>query len=204
MGFSCKPCGTNYFLALVVLAVTASAEPITFTFTARGRGELGTTVFSDALATVTATGDTSGVFELPTPKFHPDTFDIVPTQLSIDISGVGAADFTGTGFFGGHGYVFDDQSDSVAGFGIDQDFTDIHNSAFASYGLTTSLGAVTGVNLIIIQEATTLGDVIFTTDVPGNFSAQVGQVVPEPRMLLPLFVAFTVTILSSRRLGKSR
>lgn len=174
-------------ILLVGLSIRVSANPITYTFTATGSGSIGATDFANALATVTAIGDTSAVFTDP-PTFPVNTFFIVPTAFTISISGVGTAAFTGSGTVGGNGYVFDNQSVPFAGFGIEHDDgTTPQGAPYGTYALNTSIGPLPGVNIFFSTEATTLGSLNFTTSAPGTFTATEGAATsPEPTSLVLL------------------
>ena len=173
---------SNSWSCLLVLLVgsvtTASANSIAFTFTSTGTGTLGAISFTDASLTVTAIGDTSAIFVQPT-----NDFILVPTTLTVSILGVGTADFTGAGVFGGKGYVFDNEPAHAAGFGIEGDSGTIGDSLFGIYTLSTSIGPVSGVIIRFSNEATTLGLLTFTPTALGTFTA---SAVPEPTSLLLL------------------
>ena len=175
-----------WLLVLVAFATTASASSITYTFTTTGSGTIGAINFTNALATVTGVGDTSAIFIGAVPPFSPNTFIIDPTLFSINISisGVGRATFTGTGYFGGHGYIFDSQTHAAAGFGIESDRDDFSSSLFTTYALATSIGPLAGSQMSFTGEATSLGLLTFTATANGTFTAVVGSaVVPEPSSL---------------------
>ena len=74
----------------LAFSVAASAGTVTYLFTTTGSGTIGADSFTDALATVTAVGDTSSIF-----IWQPGIYVVVPTQFSINIAGVGTASFTG-------------------------------------------------------------------------------------------------------------
>ncbi|MGO9260290.1 MAG: PEP-CTERM sorting domain-containing protein [Bryobacteraceae bacterium] len=188
-----------------VAAPTARASAVTYTFTATGSGTIGTTNFTDASVTVTAIGDTSTIFEAVSPPFSPDTF-FDPTQVSVSISGVGTANFTGSGYIDGYGplangYVFDNQTETLAGFGIESDNSDTGNPVFATYNLSTSIGPISGVSMDFISEATTLGALTLTTVTPGTFTAAVSSS-PEPSTLALLGVG--IAFLGLCKLGNQR
>jgi hypothetical protein len=181
-------------LVLVAFATTASADPITYTFTTTGSGTIGAINFTNALATVTGVGDTSAIFS-PT-VLPPNNFAIDPTVFSISISGVGTATFTGTNMFiGGHGYIFDNQNNTTAGFGIEGDDDDILNSLFATYALATSIGPLAGSRMSFTSEATSLGSLTFTPTANGTFKA---VVVPEPPGLTLILLGALLTAFWAR------
>ncbi len=196
-------------LAILSLALGAaalcSASPITYTFTTTGSGTIGATSFTNALATVTGVGDTSAIFIAPAPPFSPDTFVIDPPLFSITISGVGTATFSGTSpTLGGHGYIFDNQTNTVAGFGIESDHDDIsNNSSFATYALATSIGPLAGSRMSFTGEATSLGSLTFTPTANGTFTAAVGPAgAPEPSSLFLLLGGLGLIMTRWRRAAR--
>jgi hypothetical protein len=82
---------------LVVLAVTgilgaiASAAPITYTLSTTATGTLDTLPFTDALVSVTLTGDTSNVTAGPPP--FTDVL-VNPGSAIVSVSGIGTGTFT--------------------------------------------------------------------------------------------------------------
>jgi hypothetical protein len=164
-------------LTLLTLALGAAslcwANPIRYTFTTTGSGTIGAKHFTNALATVTGIGNTSTITMAHTPPFAPNTFDILPTLFGITIAGVGTATFTGKGYFGGHGYIFDNQTDAVAGFGIESDDDFVSNSLFTTYALATSIGPLAGSDMFFRGEATSLGLLKFMPTASGTFTAVV-------------------------------
>jgi len=180
-------------------ATTLRAAAVTYTFTATGSGTIGTTGFTNALVTITAIGDTSTVAEAPQPTFPPNVFFNAPPQFNVSISGVGTATFTGTNsFFGGHGYVFDNENSSFAGFGVESDHGDISNSAFATYDLRSSIGPLSGVSMSFSNEATSLGSLSLTTVTDGTFTAVVSSA-PEPATAGMAALALAVAALIRRK-----
>src|SRR5262249_46820073 len=70
---------------------SAWARPITYTFTGTGSGSLGANSFTAAAFTITALADTSQVV------VRNPFFTYVPTSsATIDVSGIGSANFTGS------------------------------------------------------------------------------------------------------------
>jgi len=84
--------GKGLLLALT-FSLAASAAPITYTLTTTAWGTLGASSFTDALVTVTLTGDTSNV----TPGTGLITGALVnPGSATVSIFGLGAVTFTGS------------------------------------------------------------------------------------------------------------
>jgi len=163
----------------VGLATVASAAPVSFTFTATGSGTLGASSFTDALATVTANGDTTTISNFGAALI------IVPTEFNISIAGLGTADFTGTGFFGGHGYVYALPGSSIVGFGTDSDRGGASGAALAGFDLTSVVGPVPNATMTFSGDATSLGSLTFAMGTAGTFSASTASS-PEPASLFLL------------------
>lgn len=126
------------------------AVPITYTVAATGTGSLGASTFTNALVTITLTGDTSGV--TGTGPF----FNAGPT--TVNVAGIGTATFTNLI------QVFDNLA-GVAGiedFGVNLDILDTSNAAFTSYDLKSAIGPLSGSSLFN-------PGALFPTDL-GNFS----------------------------------
>jgi hypothetical protein len=115
--------------------ITAQANPVTFSFTGEGSGNLDGTVFTNAAFEVLIWGDTYNI-EV-TPSFH----SISDLSGTIDISGLGVGSFVNPL------YVFNNQENQVVGFGnsIQLDLIDlfISNVGLDTYDLTTSFGPIT-------------------------------------------------------------
>lgn len=180
---------------LVVLAATgilggiASAAPITYTLTTTATGTLGASPFTDALVSVTLTGDTSNVTAGP-----PPFTDVVvnPGSATVSVSGLGTGTFTDsivivdtlsdTAILGGPGVLI---LDNTSGTGILLQT----GSVFTSYYLQSSLGPITGTGGVASGSHMTP---IFPTTA-GNLTWAVGQslgtstftasTVPEPTSL---------------------
>jgi hypothetical protein len=123
-----------------VLTDKGRAGSITYTEQGVATGSLGTTPFTNALVTISVTGDTANVFES---QMFPTEFTNITGTAKLTIGGIpGTAMLTS-----GNVSVFVTQegSPSVAGFG-DGDFTILinSNSSFATYGLKTSIGPLSG------------------------------------------------------------
>ena len=102
----------KHFLVAAVLSVgliihPAGATPITYTFRGTASGTLDATSFTNALLTVTATGDTSAVFA--NCFGNPGIFCFNPSPATITIGGIGSMTVTGPT------YIFDNNNSGVAG-----------------------------------------------------------------------------------------
>ncbi len=172
---------TMLLVASVVLP--ANADPVTYFFTGTANGTLNGVGFSGALLTVTAAGDTgnvtsnAGIFQI-------DTF----SSVQIFISGFGTMDVLGTS------YVFDNNTNAVAGFGNENlvhccDVIQVYDPAFALYDLKSSIGpignAVDPSTGDWINMGTSLGSLTVTDYRDYSFTATVGTI-PEPSSLLLL------------------
>jgi hypothetical protein len=170
-------------LALLMGASFSSAATITFTESAIANGSLGSNSFTDALITLTATGNTSDVTESPTGFFRLD----VP-EISIDIAGLGNATYTG-----GQVFSCEDNSclstppypDAAAGFSplpIGHDILDTIDEGFNTYNLATSIGPIASSSLInpSFPFATNRGAFEIASAGEATFTASVGTATPEP------------------------
>jgi hypothetical protein len=169
---------------LLFAAASVKAEPITFTFTSTGGGSLGATTFTGALLTVRATGDTDSV--TTEPGLPSNVLFLVISQFDINIAGVGSAITTGSGYFGGGGYVFDNQGNSTTGFGIGSDNLDLVSPQFATYGLNSSIGPISGAQIHFFNAGTTSGALTFSSTAAGTFDVVATgptAVTPEPSTL---------------------
>jgi hypothetical protein len=165
------------FLGLALLAGSASALPIEMTITATGSGTIGASSFTDASFTLHLDGDTADRRTV----LDPDIDDIPLTSASIEIAGVGTAQFTiPTRVFVARGGP---PSAAAAGFALESgnDILDIDNPAFDTWDMTTSIGPASNANLYPLFQAvdlpTTLGELDFSAYSNGTFTA---AVMPEP------------------------
>jgi hypothetical protein len=114
-------------LAIGLLSVPyrAQATPITYTDTVTGTGALGALPFTNALVTISLTGDTSTVFGDPVPRDF--------GSATVNVFGVGTATFTDPLM-----WAIDNQANQLAGIA---DVTaglfllGTRNGAFALYDL---------------------------------------------------------------------
>jgi hypothetical protein len=168
-------------LALVCCATLAQASPIIYTEQATGSGSLGPSVFSNALVTITFTGDTINVQQLPF------GFSNGVGTSTVNISGIGTAVFTNTMqvFVGPQ-----NNGPLPPAAGIAQNYGPIGdvlitvNPVFASYDLSTPIGPITGppsFDASIPITPTNLGDFSLTSAGNSTFTATTGVApVPEP------------------------
>jgi hypothetical protein len=172
------------FLVALVLGVTAraaNATPITYTESGVATGSLDGVAFRDALVTITLTGDTTGATGGP-------GFFTNAGPATVNVAGFSPATLLGSII------VFDNTSTPGAGI---EDLTaggDILDTlldpAFATYGLTTSLGPITGPAAFNPGKvfSTTSGNFIITAVTTSTFTAVTAAPtpVPEPTSLLLL------------------
>lgn len=153
----------------------AEAVPITYTEQVTATGSLGSSIFTNALVTITFTGDTNNVY---TPVFGALAKSAGTTVVAV--AGLGTATFTDSMA------VFDTPSNNGAGiadFTASSDVLDIMNTAFATYDLRTSIGPLLGNTTIFPTNAfnTTQGAFdLSSVSASGVFSA---SIVPEPNSL---------------------
>jgi len=143
------------------------ATPITYTESATVSGTLGGTPFSNAMITITGTGDTTGVF-------NDGNFRNNLSPVSFSISGDGSGTFTDAI------QVFDNPTFSpTAAAGFDDitlgqpSILDTFDSAFGAYNLTTAIGPITGPPFINpgLAFATTAGALVLNTSGNSTFTA---------------------------------
>jgi len=170
------------FLSMMVaFCVVGSAGPITYVEQGSESGSLGGVSFTNALVTITVTGDTGMVL---TPIGSPGLFEDLGTA-TVSVAGIGTATFTD------QMEAFDSQTVDWAGIS-DHSHSDLItlvtvNPLFASYTLATGIGPVSGSTMINSAQSfpTTAGSLILNS-VTGNstFSATV----PEPGSFVSLAI----------------
>ena len=167
-------------IGLLSLAHQAQATPITYTDTVTGTGALGALPFTNALVTISLTGDTSTVFGDPIPRDF--------GSATVNVSGVGTATFTDPLM-----WAIDNQANQLAGIA---DVTaglcllGTRNGAFALYDLRSFIGPISGAVAFNSGALfpTTLGNFALNT-VAGNTSTfaavpAVTAAVPEPASVI--------------------
>ncbi len=190
----------NALKLLVMLSfagLAASASPIAFTESTTGSGTLGSNSFTNALITVSLVGDSSNVI-----ASQGGLFLRIPGTITINVSGLGAATISGN--------VFVSQAPNpsfpsgiAAGFFASGSgsILDTYNNAFASYGLASPIGPLTGAPFFRpdLTFATSLGGLNITSAGTATFSA---TAVPEPAsglLTLAGLGIFVRLVLSSNR-----
>ena len=187
--------------ALVLGGSRARALPIEVTITATGSGTIGATPFTDAPFTLRLIGDTAA-----RRTFSPEVSDIALTSASIEIAGVGTAQFTGpTRVFGFRGNALYPPAGGFSRAGdAGVDILDVHGAAFATWDMTTDIGPVFDADLSdalpqAVNLGTTLGQLDFTAYANGTFTAHV----PEPTAAAGIG-ALALAAMTARRARRPR
>lgn len=171
----------------------ANADAITYTESGTATGSIGLTNFTDVLVTITFAGDTSNV----------------TGASGLFTNSVGTATITILGItyaFTDSLYVFDNQPFSVVGIAdsaLPSDILDtINSSAFSTYGLTTSIGPVTGTSGFNrgTDYGTSAGNLVFgDMSATSTFTATgPAAAVPEPSSLVLLGAAIAGLLMLRR------
>lgn len=153
-------------------ALAAHADTITYTESAIGSGSLGKMDFTNALITITATGDTSSVVNVGSIFII-----ILPTELTVE--GIGSTMFTDIIQFVSNNTAEDaGVGDNTNGDGVM--FT--RNSVFGSYDLQTGIAATSGPAGYDSSASFNTGDGLFviTSLTTSTFEANETPAVPEP------------------------
>jgi PEP-CTERM motif len=187
-----------FALLFLSLAVIGTATPITYIEQATASGTIGTLTFTDALLSLTFTGSTTNV------TGGAGFFSIDATDTVLNIGGIGLSTVTDSGLFV---FVNQDFATPVAGFASAQgSILDTMDSAFGTYGLTTSIGPITDGNFIRpdLIFATTLGGLDITSAGNSTFRAFItASPVPEPSSLGVLLFALGLGV-ATRRIASVR
>lgn len=150
----------------------AEAVPITYTEQVSGTGSLGSSTFTNALVTITFTGDTENVF---TPVFGVLANSAGPTVVTV--LGVGEATFID------NMAVFDTPTNKgvgIADLTANSDVLDIVNTAFATYDLRTGIGPLSGSSMIFPGRTFNSTQGAFHLTSAGASAVFSASIVPEP------------------------
>jgi len=169
------PCVLAAIISVLCVA-DAKASPVTYTESATVVGSLNGVSFSNALLTLTGTGDTTNITNPSSDRFFNDV------TASFSLTGGASGTFTDTIF------VFDIQQVLVAAGFFDNnssgDILDTRNAAFFSYALSTSIGPITGPSVLSGDSfRTSVGTLFINLAGDATFTA---VVTPLPAAL-PLF-----------------
>jgi PEP-CTERM motif len=186
---------------LVGRAAPTEASPITYTETSFGSGTLGLNTFTNALITLTLTGDTSGV----APSAVYPSLLLNSGSATITIDGIGTATLNSPDGYAAVAAPFNLETGTPpAGFAIVQfddatgvNFTHIlavSSIELTGYDLQTSIGPTTGAGLGLVDGShysysTTLGLLQFVPDSGGDPVTMTATAVPEPSSLSLSFVS---------------
>jgi hypothetical protein len=179
---------------MALTPIDVGAASITYIETATASGSLGGTSFTNAFLTFTATADTNNVMSVPG---SPGVLGVNDSSAMIDITGIGIATLTGATL------TFVNTNTNVEAAGLTAgtithpvvDLLSVQNSAFGTYGLTTSIGPLSGnfsVGTGSHTITTSAGDLVLTTllnSPGGTFQAILGPSVPEPSTLVSATIA---------------
>jgi len=185
-----------------LLGTAAFAAPITYIFSGSSvSGTLGGTAFTNAQVTITATGDTSTVPDVPDCGVNPGVPCNAPLTVTFNIAGVGSGTITDSLL------IFDNHSST--GLGLERrsgggDWLDIVNAQFGSYGLVTAIGPLTVAALSTPGSfgavATTAGNLTLTTT-PDTFQATGGVGGISAPMITKSFGAASILLNGSTSLS---
>ena len=172
---------------------SALALPLTTTISATGSGTLGAASFNNASFAITSVGDTAA----RQPISSSVGFYIDNTTASINISGIGLANFTLAT------RIFVNNTFSVAGFSRagagGDDILDVDGAPFTSWNMLTNVGPIFDADLVPIRQAqnlsTTLGSLSFSSYSNATFQA----VIPEPTCAGTSAALLSVLKLTARR-----
>ncbi len=195
MGTHMKEMFTS-LLVEAILCGAASAATLTYTEQAPASGSLGSQPFSDALVTLTLTGDTNSVQQL-----LPGVYVLINTTF-LSVSGVGSAVFTD------EVQVVANQGQSSAGFGDVSTNNAIFftkNSAFHTYDLQSAIAPDLGPSVFNsgLSFDTTAGMLVLDGVGFATFAAA-ASTVPEPATKLPILVSLVglgACVLNRRKSG---
>jgi hypothetical protein len=159
--------------AFATSSLAAFADTITYTESAIGTGSLGKTDFTNALVTITATGDTGSVVDKGGGVF----VIILPVELTVE--GLGSTMFTDVIQFVSNNVGVAGVGDNTNGLGLL--FTD--NSVFTTYNLQSGIGPISGPSGFNAGSSFGTADGAFVTTSFGTstFEAvEASSSVPEP------------------------
>ena len=192
-------------LVLSTLAVTAHAEPITFTYTVNGSTlDAPTTVTQ--LITITGTGDTNNVVF----SSAEDEFTLLLSSATVQLGSGPAKAFTGSveafvsdgGFIAGFEQVTPLNVNIAAVTGEFNSATDSFNDPFAGFALNSSISetAETTVPASSTQFSIAGGSFdFFSTSDTSTFSSTVTPAVPEPSSFALLATGLLGVVETARR-----
>jgi hypothetical protein len=191
-------------LAAALSCSIAHATAITYSLSTTASGSLGGSPFTNALVTVTLTGDTANI--IPGPPPHTGVV-VNPGTASVSVSGLGSGTFTDSivivdtlsdlSIFGVPAVLF---LDNTTGTGIVLQT----GSAFSTYDLGDPFGPLTGTGGVASGSSitpvfpTTAGDLTWAVGQSLGTSTFTAKATPEPEALL-LAGSGLMAVLARRR-----
>ncbi len=168
---------------ILVAAVSAHAAPITYTVTDTATGTLGSTAFTNALITVSFTGDTSNVTGSGT--FYTNSIGTGTVQVG---SGLLATFTAGPTFFDNQSFSRNGAITGAAGIGANNgSILDTFSDIFKTYNGTSAIGPITGpvfYNSGVAFSTTGGNFIIDSAGANSTFTAALGtSMTPEPSSL---------------------
>jgi hypothetical protein len=175
----------------VIVVNPVQANPVTFSFTGEGSGNIDSTTFTDSVFEVLIHADTDDVQPFPSPVGpDPDAPCILDLSGTITVLLDGGRVPT-IGTFVESLYVFNNQRSSVVGFGdsVYDDLIDLNHVAdggLDTYDLTTSFGPITDLTPFFNQRDNIELDIGILSFSDISYATFTAIVVPEPTTLLLL------------------